>query len=349
MNEARRLGKSLSLLLEKSPEEKRKDNLKKYFLDPNCIESLQDEIIRLKKELKGIQVNTKTEYNKTPKKDKRFDDSKIKDELLYTIKEASKLTHIGCRTIHRRCVQNSLKKTDNRYLITGIMLKEWIDISLLKTEKYNNEREQKKRLYSVSQAAKKLGLSKRAVQIRCKKDNIMKKDNKYLITDLLLDKMAFPPSDEIEYYSDSFFESSNITDNEPLVQSYQTPKKVERPILKNLRSVAKGPSQYSLKGLNKQQIQEYTKRNTKKSINTKTYLIKNRRNGFYKIGRSKDPLKREQTLQSEEPDIVMVKTWDEDIENKLHIEYKDYRIRGEWFELSKAQVKYICTNYEQRR
>ena len=272
---------------------RRKDNLKKYFLDPNCIESLQDEIIRLKKELKGIQVNTKTEYNITPKKDKRFDDSKIKDELLYTIKEASKLTHIGCRTIHRRCVQNSLKKTHNRYLITGIMLKEWIDISLLKTEKYNNEREQKKRLYSVSQAAKKLGLSKRAVQIRCKKDNIMKKDNKYLITDLLLDKMAFPPSDEIEYYSDSFFESSNITDN-----------------------------------------------------NTKTYLIKNRRNGFYKIGRSKDPLKREQTLQSEEPDIVMVKTWDEDIESKLHIEYKDYRIRGEWFELSKAQVKYICTNYE---
>jgi len=49
MNEARRLGRGLSFLLEKSTEEKRKDNLKKYFLDPNCIESLQDEIIRLKK------------------------------------------------------------------------------------------------------------------------------------------------------------------------------------------------------------------------------------------------------------------------------------------------------------
>ena len=81
----------------------------------------------------------------------------------------------------------------------------------------------------------------------------------------------------------------------------------------------------------------------------KTYLIKNNRNGFYKIGRSNNPLKREQTLQSEEPDIVMVKTWSRNIERKLHIEYKDYRIRGEWFELSKAQVKYICTNYEQRR
>lgn len=295
MSEAKRvppLGRGLSFLLEKSTEEKRKDNLKKYFLDPNCIESLQDEIIRLKKELEGIQVNTKTEYNEIPKKDERFDNSKIKDELLYTIKEASKLSNIGCRTIQRRCIQNSLKKTNNRYLITGRMLKEWIDISLHKIENYNKEREQN-RLYSVSQAAKKLGISKRSVQLKCKNDLVKKKDNKYLITDLLLQKWFPPCSDEIEYYSDSFFESSNITDN-----------------------------------------------------NTKTYLIKNRRNGFYKIGRSKDPLKREQTLQSEEPDIVMVKTWDEDIESLLHNDYKEHRIRGEWFELSKAQVKYICTNYE---
>ena len=231
MSEARKvtLGRGLSFLLEKSTEEKRKDNLKKYFLDPNCIESLQDEIIRLKTELEGIQINTKTKYNEIPKKDERFDNSKIKDGEYYTIKEASKLLHISCRTLTRRCAKNSLKKTDSRYLITGKMLKEWVNIPLHKTE----------------------------------------------------------------YYSDSFFESSNIFKN-----------------------------------------------------NTKTYLIKNRRNGFYKIGRSKDPLKREQTLQSEEPDIVMVKTWDEDIESKLHIEYKDYRIRGEWFELSNTQVKYICTNYE---
>jgi hypothetical protein len=83
----------------------------------------------------------------------------------------------------------------------------------------------------------------------------------------------------------------------------------------------------------------------KSNTDTKTYLIKNKRNGFYKIGRSNNPLKREKTLQSEEPDIVMVKTWDEDIESKLHIEYKYYRIRGEWFELSNTQVKYICTQF----
>ena len=97
------------------------------------------------------------------------------------------------------------------------------------------------------------------------------------------------------------------------------------------------------------------KRNSYKNLykksngNKKTYLIKNNRNGFYKIGRSINPLRREQTLQSEEPDIVLVKTWSRNIESKLHKDYKEHRVRGEWFELSKAQVKYICTNYERSK
>jgi len=87
----------------------------------------------------------------------------------------------------------------------------------------------------------------------------------------------------------------------------------------------------------------------KSNTNTKTYLIKNRRNGFYKIGKSNNPFKREKTLQSEEPDIVLVKTWSRNIESKLHKDYKEHRVRGEWFELSKAQVKYICTNNERSK
>ena len=77
----------------------------------------------------------------------------------------------------------------------------------------------------------------------------------------------------------------------------------------------------------------------------KTYLIKNKRNGYYKIGKSKDPLKREKTLQSEEPMIGIIKVFDKDIESVLHKDYKSFRIRGEWFELSKIQVKFICNNY----
>ena len=44
--------------------------------------------------------------------------------------------------------------------------------------------------YSALEASIKLNISKRAVQKRCKKDNIRKKDNKYLITDLVLEGWA---------------------------------------------------------------------------------------------------------------------------------------------------------------
>lgn len=44
--------------------------------------------------------------------------------------------------------------------------------------------------YSVLEAAEKLGISTRAVQKRCKKEVVRKKDNKYLITDLLLEKWS---------------------------------------------------------------------------------------------------------------------------------------------------------------
>lgn len=77
----------------------------------------------------------------------------------------------------------------------------------------------------------------------------------------------------------------------------------------------------------------------------KTYLIKNKRNGYYKIGKSKNPIKREKTLQSEEPLIQVVKIFDKNIESILHKDYKDFRIRGEWFNLSKIQIKYICEHY----
>ena len=281
MSEARKvtLGRGLSFLLEKSAEEKRKDNLKKYFLDPNCIESLQDEIIRLKTELEGIQVNTKTEYNEIPKKDKRF--QLISSTSKYFVEWMEDGEHFPIDT-----------KVSKIKVFTEFILK-------------NNLNPNKPYL---------------------SRKNFLIWIRKYA-----------------EYKNLTY-----IDENSGWFSLYQKKPFIpyQNNLEKNLGRVVKSPSEYSLKGLNKQQIQEYTKRNTKKSINTKTYLIKNRRNGFYKIGRSKDPLKREQTLQSEEPDIVMVKTWDKDIESLLHKDYKDYRVRGEWFELSKVQVKYICTKYE---
>tara|TARA_R110002020_G_C15816207_1_gene732693 strand:+ start:60 stop:581 length:522 start_codon:yes stop_codon:yes gene_type:complete len=79
--------------------------------------------------------------------------------------------------------------------------------------------------------------------------------------------------------------------------------------------------------------------------NRKTYIMKCNNTGFYKIGYSKSPKKREKTLQSEVPSIDLIKVWSYDIEKKLHNLYKEFRVRGEWFNLSKIQVKYICKHF----
>ena len=77
----------------------------------------------------------------------------------------------------------------------------------------------------------------------------------------------------------------------------------------------------------------------------KTYLMKDNHNKLYKIGYSKTPKFRERTLQSEKPSIKMVKVWDYDIEKKLHDLYDEFRVRGEWFRLSKIQIQYICKHF----
>jgi hypothetical protein len=77
----------------------------------------------------------------------------------------------------------------------------------------------------------------------------------------------------------------------------------------------------------------------------KTYLIKDCVNGFYKIGKSRNPKIREKTLQHEKPTIKIVKIFDQDIEKILHEQYKEQRLRGEWFNLNNIQVKYICSKY----
>lgn len=86
-----------------------------------------------------------------------------------------------------------------------------------------------------------------------------------------------------------------------------------------------------------------TEKEDKKPI---CYIMKNKRNGFYKIGYSIDPKNREKTLQSEEPNIELIKVFKENHEKELHDNYSKYRVRGEWFKLSEVQLKYICTHFE---
>lgn len=73
------------------------------------------------------------------------------------------------------------------------------------------------------------------------------------------------------------------------------------------------------------------------------YLAKNNRSGLFKIGWSTQPTVREKTLQSEEPEVNIVRTWSGtmDVELQLHEEFSAQRVRGEWFRLSNGDLKLL--------
>ena len=79
------------------------------------------------------------------------------------------------------------------------------------------------------------------------------------------------------------------------------------------------------------------------------YLMKNNRDGRYKIGISNNPKHRESTLQSQEPDVVLVGSWDKlaKHERSWHNYFAEWRKRGEWFDLEVTQVRFMvdkCLN-----
>lgn len=94
---------------------------------------------------------------------------------------------------------------------------------------------------------------------------------------------------------------------------------------------------------NNLKVKQIKKQDNKRKV---CYIIKNKRDGRYKIGYSSTPLQREGTLQSQEPDLEAVKIFKNNHEKVLHERYKNQRVRGEWFDLSNIQVKYICTHYD---
>lgn len=75
------------------------------------------------------------------------------------------------------------------------------------------------------------------------------------------------------------------------------------------------------------------------------YLMKNSRNGHYKIGLSVHPEFRERTLQSQEPEVHLV--WkiegEKSDERHLHEKFGDRRLRGEWFDLQQKHVGWITS------
>jgi Meiotically up-regulated gene 113 len=89
-------------------------------------------------------------------------------------------------------------------------------------------------------------------------------------------------------------------------------------------------------------IANHSKSNTDLTVcKYKTYPMRDTLRGFYKIGKSKNPTIREGTLQAEVPTIELLHVIHDDIELYLHEKFNSKRLRGEWFDLSEADVNYI--------
>jgi hypothetical protein len=98
----------------------------------------------------------------------------------------------------------------------------------------------------------------------------------------------------------------------------------------------------------KEHIRYKDTRQIKKDTSTFIYIMIDYNTGYYKIGHSKNVLRRESTLQSEKPTIELLYTFEGDRkdERDIHENYKDFRIRGEWFALDKWMVDAIISNLE---
>jgi len=78
----------------------------------------------------------------------------------------------------------------------------------------------------------------------------------------------------------------------------------------------------------------------------KTYLMLDSNTEYTKIGKAKNPQKRERTLQSEKPTISLIKVCETLVESELHKKYADKRVRVEWFNLSEQDISDIVKEYD---
>lgn len=71
------------------------------------------------------------------------------------------------------------------------------------------------------------------------------------------------------------------------------------------------------------------------------YAMVNRRNGLIKIGRSTNLRYREQTLQSEEPEVHLLFAFPagRQMEREMHEYFAPNRVRGEWFRLDYGDLE----------
>ena len=80
---------------------------------------------------------------------------------------------------------------------------------------------------------------------------------------------------------------------------------------------------------------------------TNVYVMIDRNTGYYKIGRSVNPTRREKTLQSEKPTIDLMFSYQcrKKEEKVLHDMFKESRVRGEWFDLKGSEIARIHEHF----
>jgi hypothetical protein len=80
---------------------------------------------------------------------------------------------------------------------------------------------------------------------------------------------------------------------------------------------------------------------------TNIYIMRNERNGLIKIGQSVNPSARERTLQGEDPQNVMLFHFAAEalVEQILHEQFNQLRVRGEWFRLTDEHIEEIRQTY----
>ena len=75
-----------------------------------------------------------------------------------------------------------------------------------------------------------------------------------------------------------------------------------------------------------------------------TYVLTDK-SGKYKIGRTSDIKKRVSTLSVGNPTIRIVAIIIGNVEEELHRKFRSKLVKGEWYELSPTDIKYILSKY----
>lgn len=77
-----------------------------------------------------------------------------------------------------------------------------------------------------------------------------------------------------------------------------------------------------------------------------TYIIYNKYTKLYKIGKTAVLTRRQKQIEVQSGvNLELILVIKEDVEKKLHFDFKDKRALGEWFNLSKNDIKFIKENY----